>query len=454
MPQRHPRAERLAQLVAGELGQEDVLRLGWHLFGCKRCRGRVEALPRGHGLLVRLLSGLPPPEGDLSPAYDSVISRTYATLVRREAELRQERAEAPGLLAELMAHPPARRLVLVDNAQRFHSWGLAELLLARSAKAFFDDPAAAEELARLALEVAERLDPAVHSTPLLNDLKARCWSQVGNARRLGSDHPAAAAAFDRAEACLAAGTDDPLERASFLRMKASLCRDQRRLAEAEELFERAIAIYRRVGDRHQVGTTMVALSNLYSSRAEPERANELLAQAVELIEPEREPLLTVVTRQIHIMNLADAGRFMEARALLVKSRQLFAREGEPTLQLRYLWAQGRIALGLGQFEQAEASLLRARDGWIARKMHYEAAMVSLELATLYGRQGRTADVKQLAGEMLPVFQSLDIRRETLAAFLLFREAAERERTTLRLVEEVRERLRQAPDQMPRRRESQ
>ena len=64
------------------------------------------------------------------------------------------------------------------------------------------------------------------------------------------------------------------------------------------------------------------------------------------------------------------------------------------------------------------------------------ALVSLELSAVYARQGRTADVKRLAAEMLPIFQSCEVHREALAALIVFQKAAEMEQLSVGLVEEV------------------
>jgi hypothetical protein len=64
------------------------------------------------------------------------------------------------------------------------------------------------------------------------------------------------------------------------------------------------------------------------------------------------------------------------------------------------------------------------------------ASVSLELAALYLRQGRTAEMKQLAAEMVPIFESRDVHREAIAALMLFKKAVDMETVSVRLVEEV------------------
>jgi hypothetical protein len=67
-------------------------------------------------------------------------------------------------------------------------------------------------------------------------------------------------------------------------------------------------------------------------------------------------------------------------------------------------------------------------------------MASLDLALLYLREGRTAEVQPLAAEMVALFESRDVHREALAAVHLFQEAAQREEVTAGVVREVAGRL--------------
>jgi hypothetical protein len=58
------------------------------------------------------------------------------------------------------------------------------------------------------------------------------------------------------------------------------------------------------------------------------------------------------------------------------------------------------------------------------------------LAALHAEQGKTAEVRELAREMVKIFKAQEIYREALAAALLFRRAAVRERATPRLAREI------------------
>jgi len=69
-------------------------------------------------------------------------------------------------------------------------------------------------------------------------------------------------------------------------------------------------------------------------------------------------------------------------------------------------------------------------------MSYDVALALLEEAVLLLNEGRTAEVKALAGELTTVFESKGVHREALAALRLFQEAAEREAATAELARPV------------------
>ena len=81
---------------------------------------------------------------------------------------------------------------------------------------------------------------------------------------------------------------------------------------------------------------------------------------------------------------------------------------------------------------------RMARGWcfIEEGIPYDTALVSLDLALLYARQRRTADLKRLAEEMVPIFSAQDVHREATAALVLFQDAARREAVTAEMVREV------------------
>ena len=125
-------------------------------------------------------------------------------------------------------------------------------------------------------------------------------------------------------------------------------------------------------------------------------------------------------------DLAESGRTIEAHRLFLKARALYPQFPEAVTQNRRTWIAGKIAYGLGQQTEAETLFLAARQSLLAEETPYEVALVSLDLAALYAKQGRTEEMKQLAAEMVPVFSSLQIHREALAALTFWKQAVEAE----------------------------
>ncbi len=381
------------------------------------------------------------PDGE-SPAaeggsrYGEVLDRVFAAVGSRQTQLADEQAQVPRLLSELLDHPPERRRVLVRNSRRFQTWALCEALLEQCHEWGFKEPRKAVELAELAILVAERLESPYVSEALLNDLKARAWACLANARRISGEIRAADKDFRVAESFVEKGTGDLLEKARILYMKASLRGDQRRYDEAQRLLDRVVSIYHRAGERHLLGESVLKKGLFHGYAGQSEEGIQYLRQALQLIDPQQDPRLVLATRHNLILFLNESERSEEALALLEETRPLYKQFGDPINLLRLRWLEGRIAVELGRFEAAEGAFQEVRAEFTRRGMGCDAALVSLDLAGICARQGRIQGLRRLAEEMLPIFQSTDLHREAIAALLVFRRSAQLEQVTLGLIREL------------------
>lgn len=363
-----------------------------------------------------------PSEADYGRAVDNVL----ASFRPRVSSAVREQAEAPALLDELLRHTPERRVVLVNNSGRFRSLALCALLLESSRQEGYKDPAEGERRADLVLALADRLDPEWYGARVLEDVRARSFMLIGNARRVASDLWGAEKAFRTAEAHLRQGTGDRLERARLLCFKACLRRAQRQFAEAARLFKRAASVFLAAGEAHSAAEAIIGLAVVCQYEGEPEEAIRLLGEAEGLVDPRVDPRLHLYVRFNRIVSLAEAGRSGEAAALLARSHD-FRQVSDPKRRLWLLWLKARIALGLGQLPQAARLLVRVRNGFVASGDGYRAALVCLSLAEVCARLGWTAATKRLASEVIPIFLSLGIVREALAARIVFEQAVTAER---------------------------
>lgn len=370
------------------------------------------------------------------------LSEDYGIL---EAELARSRFQAPGLWEKLARYSQEKRRGLIQDTDRFLSWGLCELLCRQSREAAAGDAVQAVELAELAVLVAGRLPPNHPFEPeWLLGLQALAWAYLGNARRVLGELRSAEEAFSRADELWTLGeaeVGDPLGYGPvLLDLQASLLRAQRRFREAVMYLDQVVAAYRdgrpEVREAHLAGRALVNKAYTLDQMGEPERAVEALREAAPLVDPKRDPRLFLCLQHNLLLFLTNLGRHREAAALLPKVETMTREAGSALDLVRLRWAEGRIAAGLGQTARAAELFRSVRQDFLAQGIGYDAALVSLELAALYAREGKTAEMKELAGEMLPVFRSRDVHREALAALAVFQQAAAREAAGAELVGRV------------------
>jgi len=411
-------------------------RMLFHVTGCPRCLERIGEILRRCAAERAMPDSEEPDRGGREPGPDDVAGPFVLML-------QGERLDAPELFLDLLRQPPELRAAFLLSDSRLHTWGFYELLVERSLETATRDSALAEELGLLALGLSDHLRADLYGADVIEDLRGRAWAHVANARRVRSDLAGADRAIAEARKHLRKGTQDPLEIAVLLDLEASLRRAQRDLPTAGRLLRQAAEIFLSHGDPHRSGRALVKLSTVHYFAGELDEALSLLKRSLVLIDVEQEPRLRLCAQHNRVFYLTEAGRIEEAREVYRETRPLYRDFTEPWVQNRRKWVRGRILRGLGRPGPAESLLLAARDGFLAEGIPYDTALVSLEIATLYAEQGRTAELKQLAAGMLPIFSSLHIHREALAALAFLTQALESEAAGLDLLAAVADYLRRA-----------
>lgn len=375
----------------------------------------------------------------------AVCQQRYEEVLRLQREFEhwdesiavREGLRAPEQLARLTAASFEERLRLIEVDAEYQNWGLCQLLLKASLASARDDPGDAIEHAELGVRIAELLPPESYDPHWIRDLRAKAWACLANARRVLGEHRSADEAFRRAESHLAESlTGNNQIRAQLLDLKASLRRDQRRFPEALELIDEAMDLYEKSGELSNRTRSAVKKATILEEQGELQESVELLCEVMSQLDAEKEPRLFLCARFNLLSTFIVAGRLAEAESLLPEVRRLVDAEHNPLDLVRLAWAEGRIALGLGRLGAAEAAFREVQREFFARGMGYDAALVSLDLAILYAQEGCTAEIKQLASEILPVFESREVHREAMAALLMFQQAAEEETLTLELARQL------------------
>ncbi|MFL6201689.1 MAG: hypothetical protein ACJ76J_21160 [Thermoanaerobaculia bacterium] len=258
---------------------------------------------------------------------------------------------------------------------------------------------------------------------------------LGNAQRVQGDLGAAKRSFALSDDEWKAGAGcagDLLDEARLLDLKSSLRRAQRNLPESLSLLELAEDI----GGPEMKGRLLIKKAKILEAQDELETAIATLEEAEPHVDPEREPHLWLCARHNRMWCLTTAGRHAEAEELLPEVKLLSRKLGKELDHVRLRWAEGRIAAGLKRTQQGIDLLTQVRAEFVSRKIWIDAALVTLELAVVFLRQGRTDMVKTLAVHLAPIFRSNGVQPEAMAALTLFRKAADQEKVTLDLAERL------------------
>ena len=435
----HPDRKTLTAFLAGTLTPEGDRRVEEHL--------RAACIPCLFGARSLLLETWGESQAELADGLfgqsledrerQALIEEYGRRLERKALLILAEENAVPALMSELMLRPVAARREAVRTSKRYQLLALAEALRQESRSEGFRDVARAIELADLATEVAECLDPEFYGRRLVADMRAMTWAIVGNTRRIAGDLFGAERALKSGLDLLDHGTGSASERAEALSLLASLRIDQSRFANATSLLERVVAIHRQLDQPGLEGRALILLGNAAGYDGAPLRAVEMFRPAIDLLTEARDHHAAFLAQHNVAWFLADAGRCGEARDYLEVIRPEYDRFPEDrSTQIRRRWLEGRIHEGLGELDQAAAALREVRNVFAEEERAFENALVTLDLAAVYLQMGDAAEVERLAEEMYPVFRSQDVHRHAVAALILFKQAVATEAATVGLVRDL------------------
>ncbi|MEM7479687.1 MAG: hypothetical protein AAF481_00815 [Acidobacteriota bacterium] len=417
MPDIHITSAVLRAVSKGRFGEDELIQIAVaHLLElCPTCRSEVAAF-----------RDEPESTGCSNSEFDQVFTNLAANASDLDTALEAERERADADFRALIKLKPEQRIARMQRAtRRFRSPFLAEQLIAECRHALPGASDLAFEYSQLALQVALSLP-----SPLHEEYRALAMAHKGNALRVSGDLLAAREVIDQARNVVRAeGVVDSLVLAEVDLMEGGLNRDQRRFSQSEALLIRSIKLFEVGGDIVRAAAVLLSLGELYRDAGRLDQAIEVLDRAEKCQELRARPRLALCALHNRLFYLAEAGKFAEARQGLCDGYQRYQEFPDHWTQLRLSWLEAKIDAGLGYLDQAVESFQATRDGFLRDGKGYDAALVSLELATVLLEIGRTQEVRRVAHEIAAVFEAQDVHREAMAALVLFQQAAEAEEVT-------------------------
>jgi tetratricopeptide (TPR) repeat protein len=410
----HPDSQILERFMRNEADTQERRVVILHLLtGCAQCVA-----------VTRRLWNLAEVPADLvseDAAYGRMLDDLARRGARRQRRARTDREAAPRRLAELRELPPAQRRQKVAAGRRFQTPAVCDLLIEESRRT--REPAGAAEWAGLAVEAAGLLDDRQFGSTLVHSLQSRAWGRLGDARRLAGDLAGAEEALATAGKALAEGAD-ALDRAELLELQARLLAEQDRFDDAECLLGRTLALYRALGERHLEGRVLILAAAVRNRRGGEEAARETigrLREGLARFDEDREPALAAAAFHRLARLLAEAGQGEGAREALGRARALYERLADTANLVRLRLLEGTLA---ESEEAAEAVFRGAMQEALRQGLSREAARALLELALLYARQDRSADLNGLAEELCLICHLPGVGMSVTMALLFFRRLVE------------------------------
>lgn len=313
------------------------------------------------------------------------------------------------------------------------------ILLEGSHARRYDDPREMVHLAELARAAADALDSLVHGRMQVADLRARVWAELGNAYRIADALDLADHALLQAVQCFEEGSRDLKLLALIAERTASLLWHRRRFDDVFLLLRRVTSFYREERDDNLAARVLIELGLVTENSGDPEKALRLNLQALSLLDPKAEPGLCLAGIHNLLLCATEVGFYSLARRLLTEVKPLYGTAENSLNRLRFRWVEGRVFAGLGEAEAAEATFLDIRNGFLEAGLLFPASMVALDLARLWLTQGRIAEIKELAEELIQSFRALGVGREAILSLILLRRACEAERAMVNEIVEAVER---------------
>ena len=210
---------------------------------------------------------------------------------------------------------------------------------------------------------------------------------------------------------------------------------QRQLSEARQVFGQALRIYEDLGDVRGQVLVLNHRASVAVFGDDLGTALRDLRRALALVEGSDDVELIVST----LINIANCetrrGRIREAEEMLQCARRSLPVLDENSYsRLQFSWVEGFNKEACGEVTQALTLYREVVRSHVAIEEPFYAAKAKLDLALLLSKQSSLQEAGHLAAEILPVFRSLQLGRETRESLMLLQRAVARacvEETVLR-----------------------
>lgn len=318
---------------------------------------------------------------------------------------------------------PKERRAFLRSSPGYQTYGVFRAGLAACRKLSQKRPSEAVEVAKLLLRLAELIAlPLRDPQPLRNDIRADAALALSQAHRSGGNFRAAESALDMAEAFLALGTQDEVDRAMFYVQKGGLLADLGFFEDSLATLDNASALFRFAEDRNNLGKVLLHQAVILR-HLDPERAFLLAEEGLTMIDIEREVRAELSAHWTMAYCQAELGDTDEAESILSTYRYLIDQQDE-YVRIIFDLLLSRIRFRQNRRAEAEFILRGVHEWYLERGFRFEAVLSAIDLAELMVEDDRMGEALYLVSEILPVLRAWGLHRDSLAVMALLQEKLE------------------------------
>ncbi len=219
---------------------------------------------------------------------------------------------------------------------------------------------------------------------------------------------------------------------------------QREYVAATRELDRSCALFRQSGQARDEARELITRAAIHGYAGKLSEAVEDLGEAAGLFDEDEEKELAFAIRGNLANAMARAGKTKSAARELDRARQLHRAIDDPLGTPKLDCIAGLISERQGDLQAAERFYIAALAGFRSAGERRYYGVVSVDLMVVHSLQGDWEKVGALAAETLPILGSLSLHSETLATVNILAQAVEAKGLSRRLVNELRDALRQDP----------
>jgi tetratricopeptide (TPR) repeat protein len=358
----------------------------------------------------------------------------YHAIARR---IHQERVLARETVERLLRSTPRDQWSALAGRPDLQTAGALECLGNTFAATLTRDPREAMLIAELAVAAAEEIAPDAYPRPIVPQLHALAWKDLGKALRfLGRNREALdafATAEQRLEQFVVLGHDRAIVRFNL----AMSLQELDRFEESRLLLAECKQVFDEHGDARNTILCAFAEGVLLQRQRRHREAREvylLLFASTKDIDTETRAALH---RAIGLCSI-ELADFRDAELNLTQAIALNRTLGQPLEVLKGQRCLGFLFIRRGDMEHGVHFLRPVRRGFLSKGLAEEAGLCGLDIVEGFLLIGRTSTAETLARRIVGEFTAADLNTRAIAALGYLTEALTTSRASGALVTEVRE----------------